>query len=200
MTSPPAFIAVNRQEAPLVGTVGEAHAGIEVKLPRTGDLHPRPARLKGYFKDPEQTARTVDPEGWLHTGDVGEWQGGAPQDRRPQEGHLNHRRRQEHRPGLGREQVSSSAPYIQGRGVIGDRRKYLVALILIDEETSPVRPRTTASLRTFQELTRRRRCGGSSPTRWTPVNRTPPGGVGEEVRAPAAPLLRGGGDVTPPRR
>ena len=29
--------------------------------------------LQGYFKDEERTLRTIDEEGWLHTGDIGEW-------------------------------------------------------------------------------------------------------------------------------
>ncbi len=154
MTESSGVIAVNRQEAPLVGTVGEPIVGIEVKLDQDGEICTRgPHVFKGYFKDPEQTARTVDPEGWLHTGDVGEWQEGRLKivDRKKDivitAGGKNIA------PAWVENKLKFS-PYIQDAVVIGDRRKYLVALILIDEDNvTKFAQDHRLPFATFQELT-----------------------------------------------
>lgn len=56
------------------GSVGKLYPGMEVKIESdTGEILTRSAwNMQGYFKEPELTAQTLDKEGWIHTGDVGE--------------------------------------------------------------------------------------------------------------------------------
>ncbi|WP_232718118.1 AMP-dependent synthetase/ligase [Gordonia metallireducens] len=54
-----------------VGTVGSPVRGMEVKLAADGELLVRgPVVMRGYRKQPEKTAETIDAEGWLSTGDI----------------------------------------------------------------------------------------------------------------------------------
>ncbi len=56
------------------GTVGKIYPNMEVKIsPETGEILNRsPWNMIGYYNEPKLTAETIDTEGWLHTGDVGE--------------------------------------------------------------------------------------------------------------------------------
>lgn len=56
------------------GTVGKLYPGMEVKLlPATNEICTRSEwNMTGYYKEPAMTAETIDSEGWIHTGDVGE--------------------------------------------------------------------------------------------------------------------------------
>lgn len=56
------------------GSVGKLYPGMEVSIePDTGEIFTRSAwNMDGYFKEPTLTAETIDKDGWIHTGDVGE--------------------------------------------------------------------------------------------------------------------------------
>lgn len=66
-------ITCNRPTRIRVDTVGPVFDGLEVKIAEDGEILVRgEAVMKGYWRDDEATARTIQ-DGWLHTGDIGEF-------------------------------------------------------------------------------------------------------------------------------
>lgn len=118
------------------GSIGKAAPGNDVRVdPDTKELLIRGRNVfMGYLNLPERTAETIDAEGWLHTGDVGEM------DR---DGYFRITDRMKDiiitaggkniTPSEIENQLKFS-PYITDAVVIGDRRAYLTALVMIDQE------------------------------------------------------------------
>ncbi|PKN53694.1 MAG: long-chain fatty acid--CoA ligase [Deltaproteobacteria bacterium HGW-Deltaproteobacteria-13] len=117
-----------------LGTVGRALPGSEVKIAEDGEILIKHGGIfQGYFKEPEATEAALE-GGWFHTGDVGEIDA---------EGYLKitDRKKDLIITAGGKnvapqyiENLLKFSPYITDAVVIGDRRKYITALIVIDEE------------------------------------------------------------------
>jgi long-chain acyl-CoA synthetase len=135
LTESTGVISINRAARPRVGTVGEPLPGIEVALADDGEILTRgPHVFKGYFKDPELTAQTIDGAGWLHTGDVGAWEDGYLKILDRKKDIIITAGGKNITPAYIENKLKFS-PYIQDAVVVGDGRRYLVALILIEEDT-----------------------------------------------------------------
>jgi long-chain acyl-CoA synthetase len=132
MTENTAYGTTNRRGAVRLGSVGLPAPLCEVQLADDGEILTRhPGTFKGYFKDNVATERTIDSDGWLHTGDVGEWDG---------EFLRIVDRKKDIIVTAGGKNISPSeienklkiSPFIKEAIVFGDRRKFVSALIGID--------------------------------------------------------------------
>jgi long-chain acyl-CoA synthetase len=119
------------------GTVGRPLAGVELRVAEDGEVVVRaPSVMKGYYRDPERTAEAIDGDGWLHTGDLGELDG---------DGYLRIvGRKKELIITAGGKNISPANieyllqqhPLIGQASVVGDRRPYLTALLVLDPEAA----------------------------------------------------------------
>ena len=74
MTEDCVYSHFNRHGANRLGTVGQRLSGLEVKIAEDGEIRLKSvSNLKGYYKEPELTAEAFDADGFLRTGDMGEY-------------------------------------------------------------------------------------------------------------------------------
>jgi long-subunit acyl-CoA synthetase (AMP-forming) len=119
-----------------IGTVGPPVPGVEVKLAEDGEVMVRgPIVMKGYRNMPEKTAETFTDDGWLLTGDVGEFDeaGYLKIVDRKKELIINAAGKNMS-PANIEARIKSSSPLIGQAVAIGDGRPYNVALITLDPD------------------------------------------------------------------
>jgi long-chain acyl-CoA synthetase len=128
----------NPPDAVLIGTVGTAFPELEVKLAEDGEVLVRGGNvMMGYYKNEEATKETIDSDGWLHSGDVGEFN---------EHGYLKITDRKKDiiitagGKNVAPQEIENRLKFhalISQVVVIGDRRPFLTALVTLDEEKAP---------------------------------------------------------------
>jgi long-subunit acyl-CoA synthetase (AMP-forming) len=138
MSETTAAATVNLPDRLRTGRAGRAIPGSEVRIADDGEICIRgPHVFAGYYKDPVATREMLDDDGWLHTGDVGELDA---------DGFLAITdRKKELIITAGGENIApqhvegelKSIPVVNQAVVVGDRRRYLSALLTLDAEKLP---------------------------------------------------------------
>jgi long-chain acyl-CoA synthetase len=138
MTETSTVATVNTLAAFRFGSVGKPLPGVEIKIGGDGEilLH-GPNMMHGYYKNEEATSETLEPDGWLHTGDLGYVD---------DDGFLfiNGRKKDIIITAGGKNITPANLEnglkqnrWISQAVVIGDRRPYLIALITLDPDEVP---------------------------------------------------------------
>jgi long-chain acyl-CoA synthetase len=127
-TSP--VLALNNARDHRIGSVGKPIEQVECRLAPDGELLVRgPFVFKGYWHKPEATAQAIEPDGWFHTGDIGHID---------QDGflYITDRKKELIKTSGGKmiapqpiESKLNSSPLVANAVLVGDRRKFLGAII-----------------------------------------------------------------------
>jgi long-chain acyl-CoA synthetase len=136
MTETTAGGTVNPRKASKAGSIGVPGPGLEMRIAEgTNEILLRGSNvILGYLNQPDKTAEAIDAQGWLHTGDVG---------RVDDDGYFYITDRMKDiiitaggknvTPSEWENQLKFS-PYVTDAVVIGDKRAFLTAIVMIDQE------------------------------------------------------------------
>ncbi|MET4167829.1 MULTISPECIES: AMP-dependent synthetase/ligase [Gordonia] len=124
-----------------IGTVGTPVRGMEVKLADDGELLVRgPVVMRGYRKQPDKTAETIDADGWLSTGDIAtiDDDGNVTIVDRKKELMINESGKNMSPTNI--ENAMKAASSLIGQvAAIGDARPYVSALVVLDPDAAAAR-------------------------------------------------------------
>jgi long-chain acyl-CoA synthetase len=137
LTESSAASFVNPGESYRTGTVGKALPGLEVRIAEDGEILLRgPGIMQGYHGLPDKTAEVLEPDGWFHTGDIGELSA---------DGFLKITDRKKDliktsagkyiSPAEVEGQFKAVCPFVSNVLVVGGGRNFCTALLALDEPT-----------------------------------------------------------------
>jgi long-chain acyl-CoA synthetase len=137
MTENSAIATANFPGRMKLGTVGEPYPGTELRLdPVTNEIQTRHAgNFAGYWGKPDKTAETFTADGFLKTGDVGQWVDGTHIRIVDRIKHIIITSGGKNVSPSEIENVLKTSPYVKEAMVVGDGRKYLSALVGIELDT-----------------------------------------------------------------
>ncbi|MFI5281621.1 MAG: AMP-dependent synthetase/ligase [Candidatus Dormibacterales bacterium] len=135
LTGPATAVPLDDHQAP---SIGKAIAGVEVKLGEDGELLVRGGNVMvGYYRDPERTADIIDSDGWVHSGDIAEI---SPSG----QFRIIDRKKELIITSAGKnispsnlEALAKSSPIIGQAVAIGDGRKFISVLVVLDPQVAP---------------------------------------------------------------
>jgi long-chain acyl-CoA synthetase len=133
LTEASPVVSANVPRANKVGTVGKPIANVDARIAEDGEIFVHgPCVMEGYFQKPEETRAVISPDGWLATGDVG---------RLDEDGYLyiTDRKKDLFKTAAGKfvapqpiENLLKSSPFISNAVLVGDRHKFISALVVPD--------------------------------------------------------------------
>jgi long-chain acyl-CoA synthetase len=137
MTENTALATTNLDGRVKLGTVGEPYEGTGFRIDEeTGEIQTKHgAVFAGYWNKPDATKETFTEDGWLKTGDVGEWVDGTHVKIVDRIKHIIITSGGKNISPSELENHLKTSPFIKEAMVIGDRRKFITALIAIEYDT-----------------------------------------------------------------
>ncbi|MGA7919118.1 MAG: long-chain fatty acid--CoA ligase [Candidatus Acidiferrales bacterium] len=133
LTETAPVVSANLTTANKVGTVGRALPHVQVRIAEDGEILVKgPNVMQGYYQKPDATREVLSPDGWLRTGDIG---------RVDEDGYLiiTDRKKELLKTAAGKfvapapiENMLKTCPYIANAIVVGDKRKFVSVLIVLN--------------------------------------------------------------------
>ena len=136
LTGPATSVPLDNHKAP---SIGVPLPGVEVRLGEDGELLVRGGNVMvGYYKEPAKTADIIDEDGWVHSGDIATLE---------PDGHFRivDRKKELIITSAGKnispanlESLAKSSPIIGQAVAVGDGRKFIAALVVLDPQVAPM--------------------------------------------------------------